>query len=130
MTQCEDMINHAREFFDHYGDSIGEKNRRGNYFFPDFELDLSLFDFQFVFKKDFYYEIKYRDMKYNTIDTIAYGGSYKVKTNKGKGLNSSEVIVDRKSSVIEEGNKCLFDKRVNFSKTVIINLGLSRIYNL
>jgi len=47
--------------------------------FPDYELDLALLDLDFVFKKDVYYEIRYRDAKFNKVDTLSSGGCYHVK---------------------------------------------------
>ncbi len=120
LTTSEDMINHTKEFFDHFGDALGDKSKRGTYFCPDFELDLSLFDFQFVFKKDLYYEIKYRDPKYNTIETISYGGSYKVQTAKGKGTNSSD-LSSTKTTLVEEGSKTLYDKKESAGFTIFLD---------
>jgi len=114
-NQIENMFQHIKEFYDTYS-GISRDKSKGGPCLIDFELDLSLLDLDFLFKSGFYYEIRYRDPKYNTIETISYGGCYKIKIPKGKSaVPSSEPLENRKAVVVEEGaklDKLIYDKKV------------------
>lgn len=63
---------------------------------PEFEFDMSLIDQECIFIKEFYYEIQYKDQKYNILDLIAVGGNYKLQVPND---NVEKENIDKKQNL-------------------------------
>ncbi len=95
---------------------------------PDFEISFSLMDPELFFKKDLYYEIKYRDIKLNKFDLLAYGGVYKVQLCKTESMKSQETNGELKPKPLSESlnsrslSKHKKEKKVRFFIVLISNI--------
>lgn len=107
MTQIIDL---AKQFYDV---SFGIfSTKKGTSTFPEFGMDLSLLDSNYIFKRDIYYEFRTQDPKYSKNDLISSGGIYRIKINSKKRIESD---INLKSVFVDAGERpvCLvYQKKV------------------
>jgi hypothetical protein len=97
-----------------YGLYVGKDSKKQTTF-PEFDLNLSLIDVHYIFKKDIIFEILYQDNKSNTPESLGYGGVFTFKLGNKRPQQS-----DKKSGPAEKQEKASLAgrKRVISSKYV------------
>lgn len=107
----------AKLFYDaSYGIYVGkEKNKQST--FPEFELNLSLIDIHYIFKKDLLFEIFYQDHKANTPESLGFGGVYTFKLGTKRSQQSEKKLL---SSEKPEKSPTATQKRVTSSKHICL----------
>jgi len=90
---------------------------------PDFEISFSLMDPELFFKKDLYYEIRYKDVKLNKFDLLSYGGVYKVQLCKTESLKAQETNGELKPKPLSESlNSRSLSQRKKDKKVIVITV--------
>jgi len=113
-TEIEKIINCSKELYDSTFGIFGEKAKKVTSTFPEVEMNLAIMDIDMLFKKDIYYEIRYRDLKGNRHEVISYGGIYSLKVAARRRASEPEIKVQRYTSSEERAVCLVFHKKVRF----------------
>ena len=119
LTRLETLFSEIKDLFETYRDVMKEK-QKSLPVLPDFELDMSILDPEFLFKKDIYYEIRYKDPKLNRYDLLSFGGVYSVQVAKVDALKINDPTHNHSNanlyieSPLQTGSTKISEKKVSF----------------
>ena len=93
--------------------------KQGKSTFPEYLIDLSLLDINFIFRKDIYYEIKYYDKKTEKLETMSQGGVYSIKINTRKKYESDVSLRKVMYEGIDKNVQIALEKKVRKNGDVV-----------